>query len=228
MALLRDLLEGVEGDATKIERIIKNNAKAEGIKLLLDDGDENCYVPKSRLDKKIKELKDLQESAGGEDVAKEISDLKKEKETLETKVADYENKIKTNTLHAHMKDLASEFKCQDATGLDLLNFVDKDKIVYKEDGTIDGIKSQIDELVKSKPYLFGANNQNGFNGTGSVNNGGTSLGDILGGTGVPGGGAGTGSYMNGNAKQEGLFGQQLFDMNNGNKENKVDADYYFK
>lgn len=225
MALLRDLLEGVEGDATKIERIIKNNAKAEGIKLLLDDGDENCYVPKSRLDKKITELKELKETIGGEDATKEIETLKKDKATLETKVADYENKIKTNTLHAHMKELASEFKCQDVTGLDLLNFIDKEKIAYKADGTVDGIKQQMDELVKSKPYLFG-NNQ-GFNGmqSNAQQQGNPSIGAMLGGTGVPGGG--TGAYMNGNAKQEGIFGQQLFDMNSDKKQGN-DCDYYFK
>lgn len=223
MALLRDLLDGCEGDVSKLERIIKNNAKQEGIKILLDDGEDNCYVPKSRLDKKITELNDLKESIGGEDATKELETIKKEKETLETKVQEYENKIKTNTLHSHMKDIANEFKCQDGTGLDLLNFIDKSKIVYKDDGSVDGIKEQIKALTESKPYLFGSNNPMGNQGQ-QQNTGGASIADLIGGTGVPGGGGA--SYLNGSSKKEGIFGQQLFDMNNKN-DGKDNTDYYF-
>lgn len=227
MAVLRDLLEGIEGELTpeKVERLIKRNAKAEGIKILLDDGDEDCYVPKSRLDKKIKELKDLEEKIGGDDATSTIEQLKKDKEDLETKITEYDKKIKFNTLSNHMKTLASEFKCQDTTGLDLLNFIDQSKIVYKDDGTVEGIKDQVEKLLDSKPYLFGAQG-NPFGGANNANNGGASIADLLGGTGVPGNGN-LGSSMNGGAKQDGILGQQLFDLG-GNTEKKVDSDYYFK
>lgn len=194
MALLRDLLEGVEGDVDKIERLIKRNAKAEGIKILLDDGDENAYVPKSRLDKKIKELKELEDKIGDGDATEALGKLKKEKETLEGKVAEFEKKIKYNALTNHMTNIAKEFNCQDPSGLDLLNFIDQTKIIYKEDGTVEGVKEQVEALKESKAYLFGAtpqpNNQQPN----------LSIANILtGGTGVPGN-MGSSSQMNGIAK----------------------------
>lgn len=220
MALLRDLLEDIEGDIDKIERQIKRNAKAVGVKILLDDGDEDCYVPKSRLDKKIKELKDLEEKIGEGDATEALEKLKKEKETLECKVADFEKKIKYNALTNHMSTLAKEFNCQDPSGLDLLNFIDQSKIVYKEDGTVEGVKEQVEALKENKAYLFGNAQPNNQQPNLSIAN------ILSGGTGVPGN-MGANAQMNGSAKQEGVFGQQLFDMSVGNNDKKIDSDYYF-
>lgn len=219
---LRDLLSGFDGDASQVERIIKSNARAEGIKILLDDGDENCFVPKKRLDAKIDEITKLKENLGDIDESK-IKTLVADKEKLEKKVEEYEEKIKNNNLATHMKSLADEFKSQDPTGMDLLNFINKDKIVYKEDGTVEGIKEQVAELVKNKAYLFGSNNQQqqGNLLDGLYNN--QQQAPAQGGTGLPGN-ANFSNIMNNGQSKEGIFGENLFNSTHTQKQEK---DYYF-
>lgn len=220
---LRDLLSGFDGDASQVERIMKSNARAEGIKILLDDGDENCFVPKKRLDAKIDELTTLKKNLGDID-DNEIKTLKADKEELEDKVKEYEAKIKTNNLQSHMKALAEEFKSQDPTGMDLLNFIDQSKIVYKDDGTVEGIKDQVTELAKNKTYLFGSNKQQNNN---------NSLEGLFsqqqpptpgqGGTGLPGN-ANFANILNNAQSKEGVFGENLF---NSSQAPNNDKDYYF-
>ena len=221
---LRDLLSGFDGDASQVERIIKSNARAEGIKILLDDGDENCFVPKKRLDAKIDEITKLKESLGDVD-EKQLKTLIADKEKLENKVKEYEEKIKTNNLATHMKALADEFKSQDPTGMDLLNFIDREKIVYKEDGTVEGIKEQVSELVKNKAYLFGANNQqqnnNPLEGLYQQQQQQPTPGQ--GGTGLPGN-ANFANIMNNGQSKEGIFGENLFNSTHSQNSEK---DYYF-
>lgn len=221
---IKDLLVGFDGDANQVERIIKSNARAEGIKILLDDGDENCFVPKKRLDAKIDEITKLKENLGDVD-EEELKTLKADKEKLEDRVKEYEAKIKTNNLQSHMKTLAEEFKSQDPTGMDLLNFIDQSKIVYKEDGTVEGIKDQVTELVKNKTYLFGASNQANNNNPleGLYNNQQQQPTPGQGGTGLPGN-ANFANILNNGQSKEGIFGESLF--NNSTAQNN-DKDYYF-
>lgn len=219
---LRDLLSGFDGDASQVERIIKSNARAEGIKILLDDGDENCFVPKKRLDAKIDEITKLKENLGDIDESK-IKTLVADKEKLEQKVKEYEKKIKANNLTTHMKALADEFKSQDPTGMDLLNFIDKEKIVYKDDGTVEGIKEQVAELVKNKAYLFGNAQQPQGNILEGLYNNQQQPTPGQGGTGLPGNASFT-NIMNNSQSKEGIFGENLF---NSTHSQKRDEDYYF-
>lgn len=219
---IKDLLSGFDGDASQVERIIKSNARAEGVKILLDDGDENCYVPKKRFDAKLNEITKLKESLDGVD-EEQVKTLIADKEKLENKVKEYESKIKTNNLSNHMKALAEEFKSQDPTGMDLLNFIDKEKIVYKEDGTVEGIKEQVSELVKNKAYLFGASNQPQNNNPLEGLYAQQQPTPGQGGTGLPGN-ANFSNIMNNSQSKEGVFGENLF--NNTHPQNS-EKDYYF-
>ena len=54
MAKLVDLLQGYTGNTPEeLETHIQNRAKELKLKLFLDDGDKNIFVPKARLDSEI-------------------------------------------------------------------------------------------------------------------------------------------------------------------------------
>lgn len=121
-------------------------------------------VPKTRLDDKINEVKDLKDQITQRD--KDLADLKKEAEgnaDLQTKFENLEKqymdekealetKIKDTQLSGALK-LALAGKVHDAdlvTGL-----IDKTKIELGEDGNVSkGLDEQIKELQKSKSFLF--------------------------------------------------------------------------
>ena len=60
---IKDFLDGV-ANADEVAKVITENLKEAGCKVFIDDGKDNIYVPKSRLDAKILELKDANETIG--------------------------------------------------------------------------------------------------------------------------------------------------------------------
>ncbi|WP_102274085.1 phage scaffolding protein [Cytobacillus massiliigabonensis] len=121
-------------------------------------------VPKSRLDDKINEVKDLNDQISQRD--RDLKDLKDKaagNEDLQTKLANlqkqydddkssFETKLKDTQLSSALK-LALAGKVHDAdlvTGL-----IDKTKIELSEDGNVSkGLDEQIKELQTSKSFLF--------------------------------------------------------------------------
>ncbi|MEC1716616.1 phage scaffolding protein [Schinkia azotoformans] len=119
-------------------------------------------IPKSRLDEKIQEVKDLNNQIKDRD--KQLEELKKvdaeglqqkiddlQEENKKTKM-DYETKLKDTQLTSALK-LALASKVHDTdlvTGL-----IDKTKIELGEDGNISkGLDDQIKTLKESKSFLF--------------------------------------------------------------------------
>ena len=75
---LKDFLAGLD-NATEIENKINDALKEAGCKIFVDDGKENIYVPKSRLDSKISELKSSNDK---------IKELNTQKGTLKDELKD--------------------------------------------------------------------------------------------------------------------------------------------
>ena len=71
---------------------------------------------------------------------------------LKTKLEAAEAKIKASTKHNAIRDALAEFKPKDSAML--LRLLEMDKIEYAEDGTITGLKEQIDPLKANSAYLF--------------------------------------------------------------------------
>ncbi|MDH5160348.1 phage scaffolding protein [Heyndrickxia oleronia] len=119
-------------------------------------------IPKSRLDEKIKEVKDLEKQIGDRDrqledlkkidaegLQEKIKELQKENETAKT---EYETKLKDTQLTSALK-LALNGKVHDT---DLVaGLIDKTTIELGEDGNITkGLDEQIKTLQESKSFLF--------------------------------------------------------------------------
>ncbi|MGE8207836.1 phage scaffolding protein [Heyndrickxia sp. NPDC080065] len=119
-------------------------------------------IPKSRLDEKIKEVKDLEKQIRDRDkqledlkkidakgLQEKIQELQKENETAKT---EYEIKLKDTQLTSALK-LALNGKAHDT---DLVaSLIDKTTIELGEDGNITkGLDEQIKTLQESKSFLF--------------------------------------------------------------------------
>lgn len=219
---LRDFLAGLD-NATEIENKINDALKEAGCKIFIDDGKENIYVPKSRLDSKINELKssndkikELNTQIGTlKDELKDTEGASEKIKVLENSIADYDKTVKEMQLNNAVKDIALEFKAKDNTGKDILAFLDKSKITVSTNGEVTGIKEQVESLKKEKAYLFEVEeqqNKGGFNFFG---------------TGSPGKPSNL-NLFGSKTTHEGDFGKFLSQQNESSSDEQIDSDYYFK
>lgn len=218
---LSDLLTGVP-NAMEVENIIKNNMKNEGCKLFIDDGKENIYIPKSRLDSKISELKQANETITSLNAT--VSELEKNTgnseetaktiKSLQEKVEAYDKQMKDIKITNALELVALENKAKDAK--DLKAFVDLTKVAISESGEVTGLKEQVADLVKTKSYLFDAQEEDAPQ-TG-----------IFGGTGLIGKPS-TDNVFGSKTAHAGDFGKLLAQQSKSqSEESKIDSDYFFK
>lgn len=224
---LKDFLVGLD-NASQVEQVIRENMKNEKCKLFIDDGENNIYIPKSRLDAKISELasandtiaslntqvSNLQTQVGkGDDKAQE-----KIKELQDT-IGAYEGQIKNIQIESALQILGIESKARDVK--DLKAFVDMSKVSIDKEGNVVGLKEQVETLKKDKAYLFNEveeevdDNQNkGFNFFGPGFMGKPDNSNLFG----------------SKSATEGQFGKALFGATHESNEGKevIDADYFFK
>ena len=165
MAKLSDLLEGFTGTtAAELESYIQTRAKELKLKIFLDDGDKNIFVPKARLDAEIVKNAELKRTVAENEAAMaKLNDLTKDNEKaqetikeLEGKMASMNESMKQTSLSYALKAKAMELGAIDETGQDLLAFIDKDKLIVNEDGTVTGLDDAVKSLKASKSYLFRA------------------------------------------------------------------------
>lgn len=219
---LKDFLAGLD-NATEIENKINDALKEAGCKIFVDDGKENIYVPKTRLDSKISELKNSNDKI--KELNTQIGTLKDELKgtegasekikVLEDSIANYDKTVKEMQLNNAVKDMALEFKAKDNTGKDILAFLDKSKITVGTNGEVTGIKEQVESLKKEKSYLFEIEEPETKPGKGFLN---------LGSPGKP-------SNLNlfdSKTVSASDFGKALAQQNKSNSEEQIDSDYYFK
>lgn len=214
---LRDLLAGIE-NASEVERVIKENLRNENCKLFIDDGVENIYIPKSRLDSKIAELHAAQDTieklnnelnnASGTDEksAQTIKDLK-------AQIKAHEGQMKQLQIDNALTLLGKDRKVKDMEVLKAL--IDMGQVSIDTNGKVLGLEEQVDALVENKGYLFEGNEPQ--------------LGGIFGGTGAPG--RPSNEHIFGSkTTQAGDFGKMLAKQNNpaNTNSNQVDSDYFFK
>lgn len=210
---LKDLLKGID-NAEEVERIIKQNLRDESCKLFIDDGEENIYVPKSRLDSKIAELRAANETINNlTDQIDSFNGNPKDVDTiknLKAEVKNYQAQLKQVQLDNAIANMAKDVNAKDVK--DVKAFLDMSQISLDTNGNVLGLKEQVDALVESKPYLF--NEQQ-------------SQQQVFGGTGAPG--KPSNEYLFGSkTMHEGDFGKMLAQSNNVKESNQVDSDYFFK
>ena len=216
---LKDLLTGLD-NAEQVEKIIKQNLKELDCKLFVDDGVDNIYVPKGRLDSKIAQLKEAQNSI--EELEGKIADLQNNPEfekaqgrikELEEQVKAHESDMKNLKIQNALELMGKDLKVKDMEVLNKL--IDLDKIDIDSAGQVKGLQEQVDALVESKAYLFGATGKDGQPAPG------------FGGTGAPGK-PDNSNLFGSKTSQAGDFGKLLAEKSGKAQNKEVDSDYYFK
>ena len=149
---IREFLAKLD-NAAEVELTIKQALEDAGCKIFIDDGKENRYIPKNRLDAKIAELAEANEQI--ETLQKQVKDpteAAKEVEKLKAKIASMEAEAKNKQLKDAIQAEATQAKARDVD--DLMKFLDMDKVQLDEAGNVTGLKEQIVQLQKDKAYLF--------------------------------------------------------------------------
>lgn len=148
---LREFLAALD-NAAEVELAITKALEEQGCKILIDDKD-NRYVPKNRLDAKIAELAEANEEI--ESLQKQVknpTEAEKQVKALEEKIAGMEEAAKKEKLSTAINKQLAEAKPKDVN--DLMKFLDMEKVVLKDDGTVEGLTDQLTALQKDKAYLF--------------------------------------------------------------------------
>ena len=149
---IREFLAGLD-NAAEVELKIKQALEDAGCRIFIDDGKENRYVPKNRLDAKIAELTEANtEIESLQAKVKDPSVAEKEVEKLKAKIASMEAEAKNKQLKDAIQAEATQAKARDVD--DLMKFLDMDKVQLDEAGNVTGLKEQIVQLQQDKAYLF--------------------------------------------------------------------------
>ncbi|MHB7942148.1 phage scaffolding protein [Staphylococcus capitis] len=135
---------------------------------ILDTVDESQsgMVPRSRLNDKNAEIKDLKteitnrdkQIADLEKSVKDESEIQKELDKVKQENADWQTKYEETQLNNAIK-LAVAKEANDAN--DVLLMLDKSNLELQEDGNVKGLEDAVKALQESKPYLFADNKATG-------------------------------------------------------------------
>ena len=183
----------------------KNN---KNIELLVNDKKENTYIPKSRFDTVIQQKKALGDKVDELEIQiEEISNSSEDVEAIKTQLAEAQTKLSDAKTEVQNIKKDAEIKLAIASSgakkSDLIaKLLDASKVTLKEDGTVEGLKEQLESIKQDVPELFNVispaggkpgtpsgGSQGGSEGAGeddsNGNNGGEG-GTPAGGTGNPG------------------------------------------
>lgn len=156
---LSQLLEGLDSSTiSKVEDIIKDNAKELDAKLFID-GDGEHYVPHARFDEVVNQRDSANSSI--KDYQAQIEELGKQVEagsSAETTINDLKEKLSAQTALAKQATIETKLHPLVTDSIapvgDLLGFMDLEKIVVSEDGSVSGLTEQIASVRESRSYLF--------------------------------------------------------------------------
>ena len=211
---IREFLAGLD-NAAEVELKIKQALEDAGCKIFIDDGKDNRYVPKSRLDAKIAELAEANTEIDSlQAKVKDTSGASEEVEQLKAKIASMEAEAKNKQLKDAIAAAAGDAKARDID--DLMKFLDMDKVQLDEAGKVTGLKEQIEALQKDKAYLFETVEPQGEP---------QSMPSFFG-TGSPGKPSNLNAFGS-KTTHEGDFGKLLGQKVTEEKQ-QIDSDYFFK
>ena len=145
---LSQLLKGLDSSTiSKVEGIIKDNAKELDAKLFID-GDGEHYVPHARFDEVVNQRDSANSSI--KDYQAQIEELGKQVEAgskAETTINDLKEKLSAQTALAKQATIETRLHSlvndSIAPVSDLLGFMDVEKILVNEDGTVSGLEEQL-------------------------------------------------------------------------------------
>lgn len=215
MAELKDLLAGCTAtDIAGIEAHINEQMKAQNIKMFLDDGVKDIYVPKSRLDGVLGQLRTANETITqqAEDIAK-VAQLTKDNASAQATITKLQSQLgESQQAMQKLSVTTAVATIAEKLGFilpaeDLVGFIDMDKLKVNADGTVTGVEESLKNLKQTKPYLAKANGSN-EDGNGGAGDGGNGAEGGAGGTGDPGK-PNNNSVFGGKGYKAGQFGKML-------------------
>ena len=218
---LRQLLEGLDDSTiSKVEGIIKDNAKELDAKLFID-GDGEHYVPHARFDEVVNQRDSANSSI--KDYQAQIEELGKQVEAgskAETTVNDLKEKLSAQTALAKQATIETRLHSLVTDSIapvsDLLGFMDVEKILVNEDGTVSGLEEQLKSVRETRSYLFKSTEEVGEDDSNS---------QVGAGTGNPGnpGRLGAGGKQ---PKEVGAFGKQIAQAVASRKSNDEQPNFF--
>src|SRR5699024_4611264 len=130
------------------------------------DESKSGMVPRSRLNDKTEEIKDLQTEIENRDKqisqleksVKDESEIQKELEQVKQQNADWQNTYQQSQLNNAIK-LAVAKDANDAD--DVLALLNKEGLELQVDNTVKGLDDAVNQLREAKPYLFVDNKPTG-------------------------------------------------------------------
>lgn len=216
MAELKDLLAGCTAtDPAGIEAYINQQMKTQNIKMFLDDGVKDIFVPKSRLDTVLGQLRTANETITQQaaDIA-QVGKLTKDNADAQETITKLQNQL-TSSQQAMQKMSVTTAVSAVAEKLgfilpaeDLVGFIDTEKLKVNADGTVTGVEEALKNLKQTKPYLAKATDGSGDEGGEGGSAGGNGSGNAGGGTGDPGK-PNNGSVFGGKGYKAGQFGKMM-------------------
>ena len=216
MAELKDLLAGCTAtDPAGIEAHIAQRMQSMNIKMFLDDGEKNIFVPKSRLDSVLTQLRTAndtitQQAADIANVGKLTKDNADAQETitkLQTQLTSAQQAMQKLSVTTAVSAVAEKLGFI-LPAEDLVGFIDTEKLKVNADGTVTGVEEALKNLKQSKPYLAKATDGSGEGGDNGNGSGDTGSGNAGGGTGDPGK-PNNGTVFGGKGYKAGQFGKLM-------------------
>jgi myosin heavy subunit len=159
---MKELLEKLANGESTVDEVLK----------AIDEADKD-KVPRSRLNDKIEDIKDLQKqlsdrdkqlkdlskkAEGNEDLQKQIADLQ---ETNKKVKSDYEQKLAEKTFDFSLEKALANAKAKNPRAVKAL--LDREAIKLDGDKLL-GLEEQLKTLQESDGYLFGDNEPAGLKG----------------------------------------------------------------
>ena len=212
MAELKDLLAGCTAtDPAGIEAHIAQQMKNQNIKMFLDDGVNNIFVPKSRLDTVLGQLRTANETITQQaaDIA-QVGKLTKDNADAQATITKLQNQLTDSQQAMHKMSVTTAVSAvAEKLGFilpaeDLVGFIDTEKLKVNADGTVTGVEEALKNLKQTKPYLA----KNDASGDEGGTAGEPGSGNAGGGTGDPGK-PNNGSVFGGKGYKAGQFGKMM-------------------
>lgn len=218
---LRQLLEGLDDSIiSKVGETIKGNAKELDAKLFID-GDGEHFVPHARFDEVVNQRDSANSSI--KDYQSQIEELGKQVEAgskAETTINDLKEKLSAQTALAKQATIETRLHSLVTDSIapvsDLLGFMDVEKILVNEDGTVSGLEEQLKSVRENRSYLFKSTEEGGEDNSNS---------QVGAGTGNPGnpGRLGAGGKQ---PKEVGAFGKQIAQAVASRKSNDEQPNFF--
>ena len=156
---LNQLLAGLDDSTIKtVEQTIKENAKELNAKLFID-GDGEHYVPYARFDEVVNQRDSAnvalsEQAAQLEQLGKQVEEGSK----ADIIISDLKSKLEAQSKLANMATIETRLfpLVSDAIApvSDLVGFMDIDKIIVNEDGSVTGLDEQLKKVRETRSYLF--------------------------------------------------------------------------